>query len=396
MRLLRAASGCRGFARRSQVDHVRAGLPQHRHAERAVGAAPGPIGCRVKSTIVEGMPRPGRRAGRRRGRPPPAGRAARWRRRRSVAAGRPLMLALLTAIGPVRRRMSRASSWSGTRSAMVPRSRPGPSAGWAGPCRSRSAGRASAGRPGPWPPVGTSTASARIRLAVGDQHRRRHVAAAVLRVQQPLDRLGAERVGADPVHGVGGQHDALAALDRAAGRLGCAVEQLGDRRRCSRSAGSPIGTSAVSLTRPIVPAISYGRLSPDSSGCDLRSSSRTLGPAAPAGERSHSPCRRETLADGVRATRPVGRGPTYGRDEARAAGQVGVVADLPVKRSARRHHRGRRLPLHVGVLEAESARPSQQPRRHPVPRPGSRPGRRRRRTGPTAGSWSRASGATDS
>ena len=52
-----------------------------------------------------------------------------------------------------------------------------------------------------------------------DQHRRRHVPAAALGVEQAPDGGRVEGVGADAVDGVGGQHDQLAAPDGEAGRL---------------------------------------------------------------------------------------------------------------------------------------------------------------------------------
>jgi hypothetical protein len=59
-----------------------------------------------------------------------------------------------------------------------------------------------------------------------DQHRHRHVPATPLGLQQRRDGLGRERVGADAVDGVGGQHDELAVAD-GAGRGGDAALPLG-------------------------------------------------------------------------------------------------------------------------------------------------------------------------
>ncbi|MPN58972.1 hypothetical protein SDC9_206689 [bioreactor metagenome] len=52
--------------------------------------------------------------------------------------------------------------------------------------------------------VGQSPHSHRI----GDQHRRRHVPAALFGVQQSLHSIGIEGVGPDSVDGIGGEHDA--------------------------------------------------------------------------------------------------------------------------------------------------------------------------------------------
>ena len=82
------------------------------------------------------------------------------------------------------------------------------------------------------------------RLA--DEYRRRHVAATVLGVEQPLHRLGAERVSANPVDGVGREHDAFASLDGLAGSLG----RLGIARRIiSRAVEPPIRHRALGLRR---------------------------------------------------------------------------------------------------------------------------------------------------
>ena len=50
----------------------------------------------------------------------------------------------------------------------------------------------------------------------GDEHRRRRLTAATLRIQQPLHGGGVEGVGRDAVDGVGGDDDELAAADRRA------------------------------------------------------------------------------------------------------------------------------------------------------------------------------------
>ena len=76
------------------------------------------------------------------------------------------------------------------------------------------------------------------RLA--DEYRRGHVAATVLGLEQPLHRLGAERVSANPVDGVGREHDAFASLDGLAsslGRLGIAAT---DHQPCSRTADTSL------------------------------------------------------------------------------------------------------------------------------------------------------------
>jgi hypothetical protein len=71
------------------------------------------------------------------------------------------------------------------------------------------------------------------RLA--DQYRRRHVTTAMLRLEQPPNRLGAERISADSVDRVGGQHDAFASLDR----LACSLGRFCVERRISSRAIEP-------------------------------------------------------------------------------------------------------------------------------------------------------------
>ena len=61
-----------------------------------------------------------------------------------------------------------------------------------------------------------------------DQHRRRHLPAAALRVEQRLDRVRGEGVRADPVDRVGRKHDQLAVLDRL-DRRGDASVPVGER-----------------------------------------------------------------------------------------------------------------------------------------------------------------------
>ena len=130
-----------------------------------------------------------------------------------TAAGRPEMFALDTAIGPTSRSSSMATGCSGIRSITVPgrvteiplqrRRLLDDQAQCAGPERANQLARgirhgvhqAVDGVPGP------------------DEHGNRHVAAAALGRQQRGDRGAVERVGADPVDGVGGQDDEPATLD---------------------------------------------------------------------------------------------------------------------------------------------------------------------------------------
>ena len=98
------------------------------------------------------------------------------------------MLALLTAIGPVRRRISRASSWSGTRSAIVPSVSPRSirRLGWILQITVSGPGQCFVDQlPGRVGHVGGQRAD---QAGVGDQHRRRHVPAALLGVEQAAAR----------------------------------------------------------------------------------------------------------------------------------------------------------------------------------------------------------------
>ena len=204
-----------------------------------------------------------------------------------------------TAIGPVSRSTSSATGCSGIRTATVPLVSP------RSHCRLGECSTTMVSAPG-------QNASTRSRAAWGsekhqavegvpgaDQHRRRHVPAPALRVQQRLDRVRGERVGADAVDRVGRQDDQLTVLDRLDGGGDAAV---------------PFGE------RPAVV------------------------------EHHEEPVCHAAAAGGVLAVRPSGRG-----GEPRPAGQVAVLRDRgePAVRGEQRRHR---RAVRVVVLDAEHAR----------------------------------------
>ena len=102
------------------------------------------------------------------------------------------------------------------------------------------------------------------------EHGRGHVAAAALGLQQVADGLRAEGVGADAVHGVGGQHDELAAADggrglaqtgRAVGRVVAVVSPCHQRASSYtvRAAGRRVERCVVTAS-PCGRSRSAGRL----------------------------------------------------------------------------------------------------------------------------------------
>ena len=92
-------------------------------------------------------------------------------------------------------------------------------------------------------PAGSAQDEAVEGLPGADQHRRRHVRPRPLASSSALTADGVERVGADPVHGVGGQHHQLAALDRVHRGVDPRSRSAGgtDSRRASRRASLPGG-----------------------------------------------------------------------------------------------------------------------------------------------------------
>ena len=215
------------------------------------------------------------------------------------------MLALLTAIGPVRRRMSRASSWSGTRSAMVPSVSPRSirRLGWMRQITVSAPGQCRATRSRAL--SGTSMVRARIRRCLADQHRRRHVAAPVLGVQQSLHRLGGERVRPDPVDGVGRQHDAVPGLDRLPGRLG----RRHQVRVIPGAVVAPVIRTEVRLVRRVQDWSAGACSSSADSSVALTPRGRFRGSLIPQGLRTRSPGHPARADRGSRlVARPAGTG----------------------------------------------------------------------------------------
>ncbi len=213
--------------------------------------------------------------------------------------------------------------------------RRGPTAARAAGGRPGSAGRARTPRPAP----GRSRArrwrarrasSAALTSTGGGMSRPRPLASS-----RPRTAVGVERVGADAVDGVGGQHDQLAPLD-------------GEARRLDRGLALLVGRRSENVVAS----------------------------------------RRSASHGGHRASRAV--------SEARRDRPGRVVAD--VGPAAGRREDGRRgLALDVGVLDADHSAGPQQQRGRGAP---SDPDRVQpvvaRRRARACGSWSRASGATDS
>ena len=164
--------------------------PELRQAEPAPPQDPASLrsGRRSWTEPVRSGPRP------RPGRPPPRRRVARSPRPRDA----PRVARSGSRWKPPAARSGAAaprSAWSGTRTAMVSPRRPGRASGSAVGV-TRSTGRASAlGQVHALP--GHVASERRIRR-LGDQHRRRHVAATLLGVQQPLHRVGVKAAAPMP------------------------------------------------------------------------------------------------------------------------------------------------------------------------------------------------------
>ena len=97
-----------------------------------------------------------------------------------------------------------------------------------------------------------------------------------------------------------------------------------------------------------------------------------------------------SVTSGTPVIVPAGRSRS-GTDLPGRGGRVRRTSGPPPTKTRRRG-----LALHVGVLGADHARRDAAAGPRPARRRASRPARRRRRTARASGSWSRASGATDS
>ena len=167
-----------------------------------------------------------------------------------------------------------------------------------------------------------------------DQHRHGHVRAALLGRQQRGHGRRGERVAADPVHGVGGQHHQPA---RAHGAGGGGeprrARRRGRRSRTCRPRGEPRTRPPHGSRHRGVPATRSTVSEPElrrgwaRQAC-LDCAPCTAAPAVPCpGGRSRTPWCAHAHGRPVREHEGV-RGRAAGGGEAGAAGQVGVVLDL--------------------------------------------------------------------
>ena len=274
---------------------------------------------------------------------------------------------------------SMASGWSGIRRATVDRLSP----------RSHR-------RLGCWrqikvsPPGQNSAASARIsvgqlggqrtqRVGAADQHRRRHRPTAALRAQQPAYAGGVERVGRQPVDGVGRHHDQTAPPERHLG-LG---ETLHPPRRVVQVVD--VVPRLLDGDRPTPRWPTPRRASPGASARPASTPASTRPASARGSDVAHGPM--VPVAVPVRATRRA----VTNRGARRGRGGHGPRTTGPSRRTP-----GRRLPLHVGVLAQHQAAVDQRaPRRRAATRRiASRPSSPDHSA--TSGSWLRASSSTHS
>ena len=142
-----------------------------------------------------------------------------------------------------------ANGWWGIRTATVPRVSPRSHCSedcWlqtrvSGPGQNRSIKRAGV--------VGDAGGESVDGRRCADQHRRGHLPAPALGVEQRLHRVGVEGVGAHAVDRVGRQHHELAALHRAAGRgdgrLAAVVGVGGESLSASRTVVRVVGIVGV-------------------------------------------------------------------------------------------------------------------------------------------------------
>ena len=240
-------------------------------------------------------------------------------RRRSSAAGSPLMLALLTAIGPVA-----PQDLPGQLVVRHPQRhralgrRRDPSSGWAGACRMTVSGPGQCLRHQlAWPPRG------RRRPAPGSATARRSAPAAACRGRGPWRPAAAAPRPAlkasAPIPytvSVGSTMHSPSSIAARAARSAAA--------RASRVVAGAVEATVAGTTRARRLASSPVRIVPVSPDRARRS----LGPS----------CQRSAGPDGG--------------DEPRPAGQIAVVAD-PREGAEPTTHRERRLALHLGVLERE-------------------------------------------
>ena len=255
----------------------------------------------------------------------------------SVAAGRPVRLAELTASGPVRSRISRATGWSGIRTATVPRVSPRShcSEAWAWQTRVSAPGQNSSTSARAH--VGTRTASASRVVAAetstgGGMSRPRPLAS-----RSCLDRVLVEGVGGQAVDGVGRQHHEASALDGQAGGLdrGLALLVGGGRvalhwhkghgaSRAVVNRGRPARSrwSRTSVQRPVAVEHRRHRLALDVGVLDARAlpragAVRRRGPPAPGSRRDR---RRRRTAPGAGRGRGLPGRPTPRPRAGRTAG----------------------------------------------------------------------------